>query len=72
MMVSDAQGHRDQPVYRSEVEEARRSRLAFTPEQLFKEELAEGWNNSGATYTGYASDAGSYLALQQGKMNASS
>jgi len=44
--------------------------VGTTPEQLFKEELAKGWNNSGATYTGYASDAESYLALQQGKIDA--
>jgi polar amino acid transport system substrate-binding protein len=44
--------------------------VGTTPEQLFKEELAKGWQSSGATYTGYASDAESYLALQQGKIDA--
>jgi len=44
--------------------------VGTTPEQLFKEELAKGWQGSGATYTGYASDAESYLALQQGKVDA--
>jgi ABC-type amino acid transport substrate-binding protein len=44
--------------------------VGTTPEQLFKEELAKGWQSSGATYTGYASDAESYLALQQGKVDA--
>ncbi|NTJ68563.1 transporter substrate-binding domain-containing protein [Agrobacterium rhizogenes] len=44
--------------------------VGTTPEQLFKEELAKGWQGSGATYTGYASDAESYLALQQGKIDA--
>jgi ABC-type amino acid transport substrate-binding protein len=44
--------------------------VGTTPEQLFKEELAKGWEKSGATYTGYASDAESYLALQQGKVDA--
>ena len=44
--------------------------VGATPEQLFKEELAKGWQDSGASYTGYASDAESYLALQQGKIDA--
>jgi hydroxyproline transporter system substrate-binding protein len=44
--------------------------VGTTPEQLFKEEFAKGWKSSGATYTGYASDAESYLALQQGKIDA--
>jgi polar amino acid transport system substrate-binding protein len=44
--------------------------IGATPEQLFKDELAKGWKNSGATYTGYASDAESYLALQQSKIDA--
>ena len=44
--------------------------VGTTPEQLFKSELAMGWQNAGATYTGYASDAESYLALQQGKIDA--
>jgi polar amino acid transport system substrate-binding protein len=44
--------------------------VGSTPEQLFKEELAKGWQGSGATYTGYASDAEAYLALQQGKIDA--
>lgn len=44
--------------------------VGTTPEQLFKEEFAKGWQSSGATYTGYASDAESYLALQQGKVDA--
>ena len=45
--------------------------VGTTPEQLFKEESSpRDWNNSGATYTGYASDAESYLALQQGKIDA--
>lgn len=44
--------------------------VGTTPEQLFKDELAKGWQSSGATYTGYASDAESYLALQQGKVDA--
>ena len=44
--------------------------VGTTPEQLFKSELATGWQNAGATYTGYASDAESYLALQQGKIDA--
>lgn len=44
--------------------------VGTTPEQLFKEEFAKGWQKSGATYTGYASDAESYLALQQGKVDA--
>jgi polar amino acid transport system substrate-binding protein len=44
--------------------------IGATPEQLFKQELAKGWQSSGATYTGYASDAESYLALQQGKIDA--
>ncbi|WP_292199993.1 transporter substrate-binding domain-containing protein, partial [Mesorhizobium sp.] len=44
--------------------------VGTTPEQLFKEELAKGWESSGATYTGYASDAEAYLALQQGKVDA--
>src|SRR5437899_3435861 len=44
--------------------------VGTTPEQLFKEELAKGWQASGASYTGYASDAEAYLALQQGKVDA--
>ena len=44
--------------------------VGTTPEQLFKEELAKGWESSGATYTGYASDAESFLALQQSKIDA--
>ncbi|MGY5802075.1 transporter substrate-binding domain-containing protein [Rhizobium hainanense] len=44
--------------------------VGATPEQLFKQELAGGWQKTGATYTGYASDAESYLALQQGKLDA--
>jgi ABC-type amino acid transport substrate-binding protein len=44
--------------------------VGTTPEQLFKTELAAGWQSSGATYTGYATDAESYLALQQGKVDA--
>lgn len=44
--------------------------VGTTPEQLFKEEFTKGWQTSGATYTGYASDAESYLALQQGKVDA--
>jgi len=44
--------------------------VGTTPEQLFKEEMAKGWQGSGATYTGYASDAETYLALQQGKIDA--
>jgi len=44
--------------------------IGATPEQLFKQELANGWQSSGATYTGYASDSESYLALQQGKIDA--
>ncbi|KUM27498.1 amino acid ABC transporter [Mesorhizobium loti] len=44
--------------------------VGTTPEQLFKDELAKGWQASGATYTGYSSDAESYLALQQGKVDA--
>jgi polar amino acid transport system substrate-binding protein len=44
--------------------------VGTTPEQLFKEELAKGWQKSGATYIGYGSDAESYLALQQGKIDA--
>jgi len=44
--------------------------VGTTPEQLFKSELAMGWQSSGATYTGYANDAESYLALQQGKIDA--
>ena len=44
--------------------------IGTTPEQLFNKELANGWKASGATYTGYGSDAESYLALQQGKVDA--
>lgn len=44
--------------------------IGATPEQLFKQELANGWQGSGATYTGYASNSESYLALQQGKVDA--
>ncbi|MDQ0469651.1 ABC transporter substrate-binding protein [Labrys wisconsinensis] len=44
--------------------------VGTTPEQLFKQELAKGWQGSGATYTGYGSDAESFLALQQGKIDA--
>lgn len=41
-----------------------------TPEKLFREELEKGWKDSGATYTGYASDAEQFMALQQGKIDA--
>ena len=44
--------------------------IGSTPEQLFNDEIAKGWKDSGATYTGYANDAEAYLALQQGKVDA--
>ena len=44
--------------------------IGSTQEQLIKAELANGWAKSGAVYTGYASDTESYLALQQGKVDA--
>jgi hydroxyproline transporter system substrate-binding protein len=44
--------------------------IGSTQEQLIKKELANGWAKSGAVYTGYASDSESYLALQQGKVDA--
>lgn len=44
--------------------------IGSTPEQLFEGEIAKGWKGTGATYTGYASDAEAYLALQQGKVDA--
>jgi len=44
--------------------------IGSTPEQLLNKELAGGWKDSGATYTGYSNDAEAYLALQQGKVDA--
>ena len=44
--------------------------VGTTPEQLFKQELGKGWQGSGATYTGFGSDAETFLALQQGKIDA--
>jgi len=41
-----------------------------TVEKLFQGEIAKGWKDSGATYTGYASDAEQFMALQQGKIDA--
>ena len=43
--------------------------IGSTQEQLINAEMANGWQASGATYVGYASDAESYLALQQGKVD---
>lgn len=43
--------------------------IGSTQEQLIKKEMADGWSAAGSTYTGYASDAESYLALQQGKVD---
>ncbi|MGV1836963.1 transporter substrate-binding domain-containing protein [Rhizobium rhizogenes] len=44
--------------------------VGSTPEQLLNKELANGWKDKGATYTGYSTDAEAYLALQQGKVDA--
>lgn len=44
--------------------------VGSTQEQLINKEMQSGWSAAGATYTGYASDAESYLALQQGKVDA--
>ena len=44
--------------------------VGSTPEQLLNKELADGWKDKGATYTGYSNDAEAYLALQQGKVDA--
>ncbi len=44
--------------------------IGSTPEQLIAEEMTKGWADSGATYTGYSSDADAYMALQQGKVDA--
>jgi hydroxyproline transporter system substrate-binding protein len=44
--------------------------VGTTQEQLIKTELTNGWAKSGAVYTGYSSDSESYLALQQGKVDA--
>ena len=44
--------------------------VGSTPEQLLNKELASGWKDKGATYTGYSNDAEAYLALQQGKVDA--
>ncbi|MBA1140980.1 ABC transporter substrate-binding protein [Mesorhizobium neociceri] len=44
--------------------------VGTTPEQLFKDELGKGWQGKGATYTGFASDAETFMALQQGKIDA--
>ena len=44
--------------------------VGTTIEQLFTKELAGGWKASGATYTGFATDAETDLALQQGKVDA--
>jgi ABC-type amino acid transport substrate-binding protein len=43
--------------------------VGSTQEQLIKKEMQDGWEAAGTTYTGYASDAESYLALQQGKVD---
>lgn len=43
--------------------------IGSTQEQLIGKEMDAGWSAAGATYTGYASDAESYLALQQGKVD---
>jgi hydroxyproline transporter system substrate-binding protein len=44
--------------------------VGTTPEQLFKSKMATDWKNSGTTYTGYASDAETDMALEQGKVDA--
>jgi ABC-type amino acid transport substrate-binding protein len=44
--------------------------VGTTPEQLFKAKLATDWKNTGTTYTGYASDAETDMALEQGKVDA--
>ena len=44
--------------------------VGSTQEQLINSEMKNGWAKSGASYTGYASDSESYLALQQGKVDA--
>ncbi len=43
--------------------------VGSTQEQLIDKEMEAGWAAAGSTYTGYASDAESYLALQQGKVD---
>jgi hydroxyproline transporter system substrate-binding protein len=43
--------------------------IGSTQEQLINKEMEGGWAAAGSTYTGYASDSESYLALQQGKVD---
>lgn len=44
--------------------------IGTTTEQLLNTQLEKGWKDSGATYTGFASDTEAFLALQQGKVDA--
>ena len=44
--------------------------VGSTFEQLFTKELQGRWKNTGTTYTGFASDNETFMALQQGKIDA--
>ncbi len=44
--------------------------VGSTFEQLFNKELQGRWKNTGTTYTGFASDNETFMALQQGKIDA--
>lgn len=44
--------------------------VGSTFEQLFNSELQGRWKNTGTTYTGFASDNETFMALQQGKIDA--
>ncbi len=44
--------------------------VGSTFEQLFNKELQGRWKDTGTTYTGYSSDTETFMALQQGKIDA--
>ena len=44
--------------------------VGSTFEQLFTKELQGRWKNTGTTYTGFVSDNETFMALQQGKIDA--
>lgn len=44
--------------------------VGSTFEQLFNKELAGRWKDTGTSYTGFASDTETFMALQQGKVDA--
>ncbi|WP_158782152.1 transporter substrate-binding domain-containing protein [Pantoea sp. BAV 3049] len=44
--------------------------VGSTFEQLFNKELQGRWKNTGTTYTGFGSDTETFMALQQGKVDA--